>query len=73
MERREQYENQLINVEQASSEVMIHETNNINTRTSGLQAPTVMLTGHEAAIFSLSFDPAGKNLASASMDRNICK
>jgi Prp8 binding protein len=73
MERREENDNQLINVEQTSSEVMVHESNNINTRSSGLQAPTMLLSGHEGAVFSLSFDPTGKNLASGSMDRNICK
>ena len=42
-------------------------------RTSSLQAPTMLLTGHEGAVYSISFDHSGQHLASASYDRNICK
>ena len=40
---------------------------------SNLAAPEVTLLGHDGAIYSLDFDPTGKFLCSASMDRNICK
>jgi Prp8 binding protein len=40
-------------------------------RTSGLHAPTMLLSGHEGAIHSVKFDPSGKCLASASFDRQI--
>lgn len=36
-----------------------------------LQSPTVLLTGHTEAIYSIAFDPSGMHLASASMDRTI--
>lgn len=40
-------------------------------RTSGMQAPTMLLSGHEGAIFSCCFDPTGKSLATGSMDKRI--
>ncbi|DAZ95381.1 TPA: hypothetical protein N0F65_001039 [Lagenidium giganteum] len=40
-------------------------------RTSDLQAPTMLLTGHSAAVYALAFDPSGKHVASASFDRSI--
>jgi len=43
------------------------------TRISSLPSPELNLTGHEGAIYSISFDPTGKYLCSGSMDRNICK
>lgn len=41
-------------------------------RTSGLAAPTLLLTGHSAAVYSLKFDASGQHAASASFDRSIC-
>lgn len=41
-------------------------------RTSGLAAPTMLLTGHGAAVYSLKFDPSGQHVASSSFDRHIC-
>lgn len=41
-------------------------------RTSGLAAPTMLLTGHGAAVYSLKFDPSGQHVASSSFDRSIC-
>lgn len=38
-----------------------------------LQSPTVLLTGHTEAIYSIAFDPSGTHLASASLDRSISK
>ena len=40
-------------------------------RTSKLQAPTMLLQGHQGAIHSVKFDSSGKYLASASFDRSI--
>ncbi|KAG5189907.1 WD40-repeat-containing domain protein [Tribonema minus] len=40
-------------------------------RTSGLVAPTMLLTGHEAAVYSVAFDPKGAHLASGSFDKTI--
>ena len=42
-------------------------------RTSKLNAPTMLLTGHEGAVYSIDFDPSGEHLASSSLDSNICK
>lgn len=40
-------------------------------RTSSLAAPTLLLTGHEAEIHTVKFDPTGKYLASGSFDKRI--
>lgn len=40
---------------------------------SHLAGPEITLTGHEAAIYSISYDPAGEHLCSASMDKQIRK
>ncbi|KAI9347207.1 WD40-repeat-containing domain protein [Zopfochytrium polystomum] len=40
-------------------------------RTSSLQAPIMLLTGHLAEVFSCKFSPSGKHIASSSFDRNI--
>lgn len=41
------------------------------TRTSGLKAPIMELTGHTGEVFATRFDPSGQHIASASMDRSI--
>ena len=51
----------------ASGEVRDRTVKNI------LQSPTVLLTGHSEAIYSIAFDPTGTHLASASLDRSISK
>lgn len=33
----------------------------------------MLLTGHEGAVYSISFDPTGQHIASGSFDNNICK
>lgn len=40
-------------------------------RSSTLLAPTMLLTGHQAAVYTLKFDPTGLALASAGADRGI--
>ena len=42
-------------------------------RLSGLEAPIMMLTGHEGDIFTCKFSPDGQMLASSGFDRLICK
>merc|ERR1711934_740160 len=41
------------------------------TRTSGLKAPIMQLTGHEAGILSCRFSPTGKYLATGSLDKKL--
>ncbi|KAI5781817.1 WD40-repeat-containing domain protein [Geopyxis carbonaria] len=41
------------------------------SRTSGLQAPIMELTGHGKEVFAVRFDPTGQNIASAGFDRAI--
>lgn len=48
----------------------IVEKQNI-ARSSTLLAPTMLLTGHQAAVYTLKFDPTGLHLASAGADRAI--
>lgn len=40
-------------------------------RSSNLSAPTMLLTGHDSAIYSIAFDPSGRHLVSGSFDRQI--
>ncbi|RUS20404.1 u5 small nuclear ribonucleo protein 40 kDa protein-like protein [Endogone sp. FLAS-F59071] len=40
-------------------------------RTSGLQAPIMLLAGHAGDVFSCRFDPSGQHIASAGFDRQI--
>ena len=40
-------------------------------RTSALQAPIMLLTGHGGEVFSMKFNPDGDVLASGSHDKNI--
>ncbi|KDO31632.1 hypothetical protein SPRG_03552 [Saprolegnia parasitica CBS 223.65] len=40
-------------------------------RTSDLLAPTMLLSGHSAAVYSMAFSPNGKSVASASFDKSI--
>ena len=40
-------------------------------RTSSLQAPIMLLTGHQGAVLSFKFDPSGLNCASSSVDKTV--
>lgn len=51
---------------------LVTTENEQKERTSSLQSPTMLLTGHSGAIYSVAFDKTGRNLASASFDSNIC-
>ncbi|KAH7728244.1 Biotin/lipoate A/B protein ligase family protein [Aphelenchoides avenae] len=42
-----------------------------STRTSGLQAPIMLLTGHEGEIYAARFSPDGRCLASVGYDQRI--
>ena len=42
-----------------------------SNRTSNLEAPNMLLSGHESAIYSISFSPTGKSLASSALDGSI--
>lgn len=48
------------------------ETSLNNKTQSKLIDTNMVLTGHENAIYSLSFDPTGRYMCSASLDRKIC-
>lgn len=42
-------------------------------RVSHLQAPIMLLTGHDGDIFCTKFSPNGQYLASAGFDRLVCE
>ena len=42
-------------------------------RCSSLQAPIMLLSGHEGEVYCCKFHPNGSTLASAGFDRLICK
>lgn len=46
---------------------------NWKSRKSKLQNSTTVLSGHEGAIYSISFSPSGTSLLSSSQDGKICK
>jgi WD40 repeat protein len=56
-----------------STALTISQIGKKKEKVSILEAPNVLLTGHTDAVYSLSFDPSGHYLASASRDRQICK
>jgi len=41
------------------------------TRTSELHAPIMLLTGHQAEVYSIDFSPCGQYLASGSFDKSV--
>ncbi|CEG47975.1 u5 small nuclear ribonucleoprotein 40 kda [Plasmopara halstedii] len=43
----------------------------VEDRASGLLAPTMLLSGHSAAVYSLKFSPTGQHAATGSFDRSI--
>jgi len=57
----------------ATQGVLAKRAKNIDDipRTSSLQAPIMLLTGHESAVTSLRFSPTGRMIASGSMDKHV--
>ncbi|CAK4075272.1 unnamed protein product [Aphanomyces euteiches] len=53
------------------AKVVTLTTRSDSARTSDLFAPTMLLSGHGAAVYSLAFNPLGKTAASGSFDRSI--
>jgi len=56
-------------VAQSNNNALIASNNII--RTSNLQAPIMLLTGHKAEVYSGKFSPSGKHFASGSFDKTI--
>jgi Prp8 binding protein len=50
--------------------LILSSTSN-NQRVSSLSSPEMSLSGHDGAIYSMAFDPEGKHICSASMDRQL--
>jgi len=71
--KRSRYENALIAVPTGDEVSLANVQKSELKRTSGLSAPTIQLTGHEGAVYSLAFDPSGQYMASGSFDKQICK
>ncbi|XP_068665955.1 uncharacterized protein [Aristolochia californica] len=46
-------------------------TTNGKQRTSSMESPIMLLTGHQSAIYTMKFNPAGTVIASGSHDRDI--
>jgi WD40 repeat protein len=42
-------------------------------RTSSLDAPIMLLTGHGSAVYTMKFNPQGTAIASGSHDKDICR
>jgi WD40 repeat protein len=67
---------ELVTVDKSSSALIVKDSISSElapNRTSHLQAPTMMLSGHSGPVFTMSFSSSGESIASAGMDTNICK
>lgn len=62
----------ITSIKSQHSSLILRDTTK-NQRVSSLSAPEISLAGHDGAVYSVAFDPDGKNLCSGSMDRQICK
>ena len=49
------------------------QTGSAPARTSNMEAPIMLLSGHSGEIYTAKFHPEGNILASAGFDRQICK
>lgn len=65
----EEPEGKRLRVETRAALALVEKQNIV--RSSSLLAPTMLLTGHQAAVYTLKFDPSGLQLASAGADRGI--
>lgn len=45
----------------------------VESRTSNLKAPIMLLEGHAAEISAVKFSPDGQSIASVGVDKQICK
>jgi WD40 repeat protein len=66
------HESKRIKYDSASETTAIQEFQ-VDPQKITLKGATVQLTGHESAIFSISFNPTGEHLASSSADGKICE
>jgi len=55
----------------ADSRALLAVQNDAVPRTSSLDAPTMLLTGHGDAVMSCKFSPSGAVLASGSTDKTV--
>lgn len=62
----------LVAVPQASTDLMLRQPQEPG-RTSSLGASTMLLQGHQAAVYTVQFSPDGEALASGSFDKEICE
>lgn len=60
---------QLVAVNAASQQLIVGGSNQAPPRTSSLQAATMQLTGHAAAVYAVRFAPSGRLMASAGGDK----
>ena len=59
-------------VPQQASDLIVREPAGPG-RTSSLSASTLLLTGHQAAVYTVQFSRDGEALASGSFDKEICE
>lgn len=71
--KRETTSTALVSIAASSQALTLSRTPAEPGRTSALMSPEVALLGHEGAVYSIAFDPAGNHLCSGSLDKQICK
>jgi len=77
VEQPEKSQGAIVVKKQKTDNAIVASSNNNNAlisgiqRTSSLQAPIMLLTGHKADVFTAKFSPSGQHLASGSFDKMI--